>query len=63
MWNNLDKPGSNRIKPVYYWRKVVTVTIKHLKKKEQNNKITATKINSEKKSSSFELKITAEYKH
>ena len=43
---------------------MVTVTIKHLKKKQQqNNKITATKINSEKKSSSFELKITAEYKH
>ena len=60
MWNNLDKLGSNRIEPVYYWREVVTVTIKHLKKKkEQNNKITATKINSEKKSSSFELKITA----
>ena len=51
MWNNLDKLGSNRIKTVYYWREVVTVTIKHLKKKkkEQNNKIRATKINSEKK--------------
>ena len=50
MWNNLDKLGSNRIEPVYYWREVVTVTIKHLKKKkEQNNKIRATKINSEKK--------------
>ena len=49
MWNNLDKLGSNRIEPVYYWREVVTVTIKHLKKKkEQNNKIRATKINSEK---------------
>ena len=50
MWNNLDKLGSNRIEPVYYWREVVTVTIKHLKKKQQqNNKIRATKINSEKK--------------
>ena len=37
MWNNLDKPGSNRIKPVYYWREVVTVTIKHLKKKKNSN--------------------------
>ena len=34
MWNNLDKLGSNRIEPVYYWREVVTVTIKHLKKKK-----------------------------
>ena len=50
MWNNLDKLGSNRIEPVYYWREVVTVTIKHLKKKkEQNNKIRAIKINSAKK--------------
>ena len=52
MWNNLDKLGSNRIEPVYYWREVVTVTNKHLKKKkkkEQSNKIRATKINSEKK--------------
>ena len=51
MWNNLDKLGSNRIETVYYWREVVTVTIKHLKKKkkQQNNKIRAIKINSEKK--------------
>ena len=36
VWNNLDKPRSNRIKPVYYWRKVVAVTIKHLEKKKKN---------------------------
>ena len=40
MWNNLDKLGSNRIEPVYYWREVVTVTIKHLKKKKKKNKTT-----------------------
>lgn len=51
MWNNLDKPGSNRIKPVYYWREVVTITIKHLtnKKEKNNNKIRATMVMSEKK--------------
>ena len=69
MWNNLDKPGCNRIKPVYHWREVVTVTIKHLnnknekKKNNNNNKIRATKIISEKKKNTTTTKNTGELLH
>ena len=67
MWNNLDKPGCNRIKPVYHWREVVTVTIKHLnnknekKKNNNNNKIRATKIISEKKKIQQQQKTPENY--